>query len=830
MSMKHSARLLFFSLLMFFGTYSATLHAQSGMEDLGEESVSKEMARANDAFKFNEYYTATQLYKKALSRTRSKKEKIEITFRLGECYRLMLDPKSAANFYSRAIKLEYGDPIVYLRHAEMLKLLGQYEEAIIEYQKYVELRPDDPRGRQGVESVKLAKEWMQSPTRYLVENSKDLNSKFHDFAVAYGGKPTMNDELYFVSDREEKKGKLQDGWTGGGFTDIYTTKAERKRTRGRRGQEGDDQLSWSVPVPIEDENLNSRYHEGPLTFDSRRRTMYFTRCNKEKNVRVGCAIYRADKRGQGWAEPEMLPLVSDTATSVGHPTLSLDDQFLYFASDLEGGYGGRDLYMTSYNRRERAWETPKNLGPIVNTLGNELYPFVHADGYLYFSSDGLPGMGGLDIFRVKLGEDGMPVGEVENMKYPINTNANDFALVFEGDEPEKGYLTSDREGGRGGSDIYSVLLAPLVYEIEGRLVSSKDRRPINTGTVKLDGGGASYTVVTDKTGYFRFTLDQVSGNTNYTLSFEKKKFLSGTAEATTIGITIDQFEFVPSESHYLHVVKLEKALDPIEEPIILPNVFFDLGKYDLRPEAKEALDSVVIILNNNPTLVIELRSHTDYRDIDARNLVLSQNRAQSCVNYLIERGIPADRLVAVGRGEEEPFKVPEGYSGYGSEHFKAGTVLTEAYIRRLAGDIQEVANQINRRTDFKVIRDDYVPTKVVVDASGEEKKVEIKPIIHVVEGRENLGAIAQKYEISVRDLRDLNGGLRGVRPFEGLELKVVPEADYSDWDRTRYRVEMGENLSKIAKKLEMSARELRDLNDGIKDSDLVPGMILKIAY
>ena len=807
------------------------LFAQSALDEIdGEESVSKEMARANEAFEFNEYFTATQMYKKAFGRTRSKSEKVEITFRLAECYRMMQDAKSAANYYSRAIKLEYGDPIVYYRHAQMLKILGNYEDAIIDFQKYIELRPDDKRGKTGIEAVKMAKEWKEKPTRYLVENEKDLNSKYHDFAVTYGGKPTMNDEIYFVSDRDEAQGSLKDGWTGGGFTDIFVSRAERKKTRGRRGSGADEELSWSLPIPLEGEFVNSRYHEGPLCFDSRRRVMYFTRCVKERNNKLGCAIYKSDKRGQGWGDPEIIVLAPDSVTSVGHPTLSPDDEFLYFASDLESGYGGRDIYMTTYNRRERKWEEPKNLGPAVNTLGNELYPFVHLDGYLYFASDGLPGMGGLDIFRIKLGEDGMPEGEAENMKYPINTNFNDFALVFDGDEAEKGYLTSDREGGKGGQDIYSVLLAPLVFEIEGRLISSKDKRPINTGSVKLDGGGNSYTVVTDKSGYFKFTIDQVEENTNYTLSFEKKKFLSGTAETTTMSIPFDAYEFIAAENHYLHVLKVDKALEPIEEPIVLPNVFFDLAKWDLRPEAKEALDSVVIILNNNPTLVIELRSHTDYRDTDEKNDILSQKRAQSCVDYLIEKGIPKDRLVAVGRGEREPFKIPEGYDGYGSEHFKAGTVLTEAYIKRQSALIQDVANQINRRTDFKVLHDEYVPTKTVVTESGEEKKIEIKPIIHTVEGRESLGAIAQKYNINIRDLRELNGGLRGVRPFEGLELKVVPDADYSDWDRTRYRVDMGDNLSKIAKKLDLKSKDIRDLNDGIKDSDLVPGMILIIGY
>ena len=830
MTIQRQSILLIFSwVFLFVGT--SAVYAQSSLDDLdGEESVSKEMARANEAFKYNEYYTAVQLYKKAFNRTRSKKEKVEITFRQAECYRMMQDAKSAANFYSRAIKLDYGDPIVFFRHGQMLKILGEYEDAIIDFQKYVDLRPDDERGKVAIEAVKKAKDWKENPSRYLVENKKDLNSKYNDFAVTYGGKPTMNDELYFVSDREEAAGNLKDGWTGGGFTDIFVSKAERKKTRGRRGSEADDDMSWSLPVPIEGENINTRYHEGPLCFDSRRRTMYFTRCVKERNNQLGCAIYKADKRGQGWGEPEIIVLAPDSVTSVGHPTLAPDDETLYFATDLEGGYGDRDIYMSRYDRRQRGWTEPKNLGPSVNTHGKELYPFVHLDGYLYFASDGLPGMGGLDIFRIKLGEDGMPVGEAENMKYPINTHFNDFAIVFDGDEAEKGFLTSDRDGGRGGNDIYEVELAPLVFEIEGRVVSKKDKRPINTGSVRLDGGGQSFNVVTDKSGYYKFTIDMIDENTNYTLTFEKSKFLSGSAETTTREIPFDAFAFVPDEKHYLHVIKIDKELEPIEEPIVLPNVFFDLAKWDLRPESKEALDSVKTILKNNPKIVIELRSHTDYRDTRERNQVLSQKRAQSCVDYLIEQGIDSARLVARGMGEDEPFKVPEGYDGYGSEHFKAGTVLTEQFIRRQPATIQEVGNQINRRTDFKVLRDDYVPVKVIKDEKGEEKVIELKPIIHVVEGRESLGAIAAQYDLNIRELRELNGGLRGVRPFEGLELKVVPEADYSEWERTRYRVQMGDKLSKIAKENDIKTKELRELNDGISDGDLIPGMILKIGY
>ena len=282
-------------------------------------------------------------------------------------------------------------------------------------------------------------------------------------------------------------------------------------------------------------------------------------------------------------------------------------------------------------------------------------------------------------------------------------------------------------------------------------------------------------------------------------------------------------------------------MDPIEEPIVLPNVLFDFSKWDLRAESMVALDSVVSILNENPTIVIELRSHTDYRNSDSYNQELSQKRAQSCVDYLIEKGIPKDRLVAKGMGESEPFVVPEGYKGYGYEVLSAGDRLTESFILKQKADVQEIANQINRRTDFKVLRDDYVPSGAEgaaaggvaaggAAAGGAEPAEPARPVgeFYVCGDRDNFGKIAKEAGISIVDLKNLNGGLRGVRPFAGLELKITPNGDYDEWDASHYRVESGErSMKQIAAKLGIDYKEFKELNDGVKDPDLQPGFVLK---
>ncbi|MFN3952421.1 MAG: OmpA family protein [Thermaurantimonas sp.] len=810
-----------------------------------EEKKSKEFKQAMDAFKSNEFYFAAEQFKKAFSKTRNKSERTEITFYLGLCNFKMLNFKNAINYFQRAINAGYSDPEVRLLLAQSLHNLGEWEDAIKEYEAYLNLQPDDQRAKNGIKGCRLAADLKKNRTRYLVENVKDLNTKENEFGVVYSGRPGTYDEIMFTSDRLGSTGKKREGWFGGNFTDIFIARAERKTNkRQQRLKRGENkslmaETKWLEPVPVSS-MINTNFHEGGLTLDKRRKTMYFTRCLKQKSQNLGCGIYVTERLGQDWKEPEIVILAPDSVSSVGHPALSPDDKFLYFASDMPGSLGGKDIWITTYNRRSRSWDTPKNLGPLVNGPGDELFPFAHDDGYLYFSSTSHPGLGGLDIFRVPVDEEGMPTGAPENMGYPINTNFDDFAIVLEDGGARRGFISSNREGGRGGDDLYAIYLAPLEYRLEVFVTNSKDKKPLQQVSARIDGSdGSSITVNTDKNGVLIVEPGTLKENVSYQINFEKKKFLSGSSNFTTMGITMDQYEFIPAENYFLYSFKINKSLDPIEEPIVLPNVFFDLAKWDLRPESKEALDVVYDILVKNPNIAIELRSHTDYRDSDANNDLLSQRRAQACVDYLIEKGIDPERLTAVGKGEREPFVVPENYEGYGKGQFKPGTVLTEKFIKTLSPELQEVANQINRRTDFRVISENYVP-KAKTDqpdaqqgatATSTDSKPDApteKPIgqIHICEPRDNFGKIAQQYNITLRELRELNGGLRGVRVFEGLELKVTPGGDYTEYDSKRYRVEQGDNFRTIAQKTGLTVKELKQLNPNVKEPDLIPGLII----
>ena len=317
---------------------------------------------------------------------------------------------------------------------------------------------------------------------------------------------------------------------------------------------------------------------------------------------------------------------------------------------------------------------------------------------------------------------------------------------------------------------------------------------------------------------------------SYKLNMSRKKFLNAIGDISTEDLALTDYSRVKEDREYVKTYNLTLKMDPIEVPIVLPNVFFDLAKSDLRDESKVALDTVFNILQRNPNITIGLRSHTDYRDTDAKNQVLSQARAQSCVDYLIEKGIPADRLTAVGMGEGEPFTIPNGYAGYGADKFKEGDKLTESFIKRLGGDDQEVANQINRRTDFKVLSDDYVPSAPVATADGEPalapaKKNEnpIGQTITLGPKDRSLGKIAMQNGMNVVELKKLNAGLRGARPMPGMVLKITKNGDYTEFDATHYQVQRGDQLRSIAKKVGSDVKTLKSLNGIKNDSELIIG-------
>lgn len=810
----------------------------------GEPVLDKTIEKAFDAYEAQEYSVAIELLKKAYSKAKGRDEKADVLFKTAESYRYTLDYQNAERYYQKAYKVGYPEPEAMLYYAHMKKAQGEYEDAIEAYQEFKKQYPDDQRADEAIESTRTAIAWKNAASQYQVDEMKDINSKELDFSAFYGGDRRDNSTIFFVSARSESEGRDEDGWTGQSFMDIYQTSPERKGRSRRRGNDEEKEVSyadlkWSTPVPIDDEGiLNSKYHEGTATFDSRRKDLYFTRCIKEKNEKLGCGIYVTQKVGQSWKEAERLIIGADTMANVGHPSFSPDDQRLYFVSDTYNSRGKHDIFMTTYNRRSKTWNEPTNLGPAVNTESSEYYPIVHDDGYLYFASDGHPGMGGLDVFRIKLGEDGMPEGKAENMKYPINTAFDDFHLIWEpGGDTKKGFISSNRGG--GNDNIYAVYRTPLVFNLEGVVTSAKTGAPIPEATVKLDGSdGSSYSITADSDGYYIFDDTKIQENTTYKLSFEKKKFLSNTGDVTTIGFDLSSFEYVPSGKIFIKRLRLNKSLEPIEDPIVLPNVFFDLAKWDLRPEAMQALDSVVTIMENNPTIVIELRSHTDYRDSDAKNDALSQKRADTCVEYIVSKGVARDRMVARGMGEREPFVIPQNYEGYGASQFEGGEQLTEAWIKRQSPEKQEIANQINRRTDFKVLRDDYVPAEGLDvpegvdprDVIAQKREEENAPgKIYVLTKRESFGIIARNFEMSMIDLKRLNGGLRGVRPFVGLQLKVEADGNYEEFDATHYQItRRGETLKDVAKKHDLKMNELEELNPELEGVQAQPGLWVRI--
>lgn len=619
---------------------------------------------ANAAFANERYYEAIELYKKAYTRQNDKNEKAFVIYRIGECYRYADNPKQAEVWYSKAVKASYSDPIAIYYLAESMKLNGKLEEAQEQYQNYVNKKPNDMKGKNGLKSVELAMEWMKNPTRYEVENAPIINSEYDDFSPNFTDK--KNDEMYFTSSRESATGSITHERTGQGMSDIFET------TRDRKGK-------WSEPVPISP-TVNSEASEGAICTNQRRNTLYFTRCDFGKDGVFGCSIYWSKRQGREWGEAELIPITADTNT-VGHPAITNNDDVLIFASNMPGGYGGRDLWYI-INKGRGVWSEPINLGSAINTAGDELYPYIAYDNKLYFSSNGHVGMGGLDIFVAEpIGENKW--GNVANLQYPINSFAHDFGIVWD-DDKKRGYLSSEREGGMGGTDIWEFYMPPLVFALEGQVLNKETGDPIANATLELKGtDGTTAEVTTDDKGEFKFAEKgsdrYIKENTSYSLMVSADQFLNAKGNETTVG--------AEESVVFYHEYKLQ----PVDKPIKLPEILFELNKATLLPQSKDSLNFLYDIMIDNPTIVIELAAHTDSRATDKYNMDLSQRRAQSCVDYLISKGIPRDRMQA---------------KGYGESRLK----ITDAQIAKMKSEEdKEAAHQQNRRVEFEVLSTDYVP-------------------------------------------------------------------------------------------------------------------------
>jgi len=631
--------------------------------------------RAYSAYNAGEYYEAIDQFKDTYSKTKraDRETRTEFIFMIAECYRLINDPRNAETWYKLAVKSSFSRPEAQYWLAASLKKNGKYQQAIDEFKKYKQVAPTDARADQEIRACELALEWSRNPEAYTVEELKDLNSKESDFSPAFG-----RDDfgvVYFTSSRDDAQGNKTHGATGQGFTDIFESRLDKKS-------------KWSIPVPVD--MINSEFEDGTPFFISDYKELYFTRCETGKREQKGCTIMYSKKTGESWSEPERLGILSDSLVAA-HPALTSDGQTLYFVSDMAGGSGGKDIWITT--RDGNAWSKPVNAGPDINTSGDELFPFVRNDGTLYFSSDGLIGMGGLDIFKATAQPDGSWM--VQNMKAPINSSADDFGISFE-NENERGIFSSTRKG-RGNDELYYFEFPPLKFNVTGLVKDEKTGTPISASTVQLIASdGSNLQAETGQSGDFRFALKP---DVDYIFLASKKGYLNGKEKETTKG---------QEKSRDFLVTILLTAID---KPIELPNIFYDFGKWDLRPESMVSLDKLVETLNDNETVTIELMSHTDSRDTEEYNYDLSQKRAQSVVQYLIEKGVEPARLSAKGYGESSP-KVVDASIVAQAPFLKTGTTLSEQYINSLPSEEQkEIAHQVNRRTEFRVLRTDYVSPK-----------------------------------------------------------------------------------------------------------------------
>jgi peptidoglycan-associated lipoprotein len=639
------------------------------------EAQKRKTERAYSSFRAGEYYDAVDLFKASYSKTRKtdKNTRTELVFMIAECYRLTNNPKDAETWYKLAVKSSYSKPDAQFWLAESMKKNGKHQQAIEEFKKYKLVAPSDARADQEIRSCELALEWLKNPEAYKVEDLKDLNSKESDFSPAYG-----RDDfgvIYFTSARDDAAGNKTHGATGQSYTDIFESRLDKKS-------------KWSTPVPVT--GLNSDFEDGTPSFTSDYKEVYFTRCESGKHEKKGCIIMNAKLSGDKWSDPKNIGILPDSVVAA-HPSISPDGNSLYFVSDIAGGFGKKDIWKVT--REGSSWSKPENLGPDINTSGDELFPYEREDGTLYFSSDGLIGMGGLDIFKAKLQPDGSWI--VQNLKAPINSYADDFGIAFEKGN-ERGIFSSTRKG-KSNDDLYSFELPPLKFNVTGLVKDEKTLAAIPGSVVRLIASdGNNLQAETGQGGDFKFAL---KAGVDYIFLASKKGYLNGKDKETTKG---------QDKSRDFMVSIL---LTPIDRPIELPNILYDFGKWDLRPESMVSLDKLVETLFDNENVTIELMSHTDSRDTEEFNQQLSQKRAQAVVQYLIEKGIEPERLMGKGYGESTP-KIVDAAIVAQNPFLKSGTVLTEQYINTLQNDEQkEIAHQINRRTEFRVLRTDYVSTK-----------------------------------------------------------------------------------------------------------------------
>lgn len=631
------------------------------------------LSDANEQFERGEYFEASKSYRKiynSLTKREQRPLRGEVAYQLATCYRKLNQAARASAAYQNAIRYQYPDSMAFFWLGRSLQAEGKYTQAIEAYNTFMEWRPDDRLAEEGLRGCRLAIEAKDKPkSRYIVREAKIFNSRRSDFSPMYLDKTLQ--QIYFTSSNEKATGENKSEITGMKKSDVYYAKKNEKG-------------EWQRPEPAEGE-LNSEFDEGIVSFSPDGQTMYLTVARRMPNANTSVEIFTSRRSDASWSQPQKFEITGDTLSAFGHPAVSPDGKYLYFASDMPGGFGGKDIWRINLNERRGSLE---NLGPQINTPGDEMFPYVRTDSLLYFSSDGHPGFGGLDIFKATLNSTG-DRWSIDNMGLPLNSPGDDFGITF--GEGESGFFSSNRGDGRGYDHIYSFELPDLKITISGWVVD-KDDEPVPKAVIRIVGNdGSNQKEIARDDGSFRFSLQR---GVKYVMLAGAEGYLNVKQE----------FESDDAEEDAEYAVDF--ILASINKPQVVENIFYDFDKATLRDESKEALDQLVVMLKENPSVTIEMGSHTDRWGSEKYNEGLSNRRAKSVVDYLMAAGIDPERLTWKGYGKSVPKVVTKRIAKEFPE-FEEGTELNEEFIESLEEEQQEIADQINRRTEFKVTSTTY---------------------------------------------------------------------------------------------------------------------------
>ena len=647
--------LLFFMILWLVTSCGADLNLRRGEKYLA----------------LGEYYDAANEFRQAYQKTPAKEraKRGQIARKMAMCYDKSLQSARALAAWRNAIRYQQADTADRLAFAQTLMKNGNYREAEEQFQLVLDSLPHDKLARDGLFAARKAPDIKQLGSRYTVKRMEVFNSRRADYCPMLFG--DEYDQLYFTSTRNEAQGDELSGITGTKPGDLFFSQK-------------DDKGKWSKPEDVSG-GVNTAYDEGACCFSADGREMFLTQCVTDPSYPRYAQIVKSSRSDAAWGKAAEVKLTGDTLSSYAHPAISPDGEWLYFTSDMPGGKGGLDIWRVRIT--PAGYGGVENLGEPVNTPGDEAFPTFRPNGDLYFSSNGHPGLGGLDIFIAKVGRDGRY--HLSHPGYPLNSQGDDFGMTFEGPY-NRGFFSSNRGDARGWDHIYSFVNPEIMQTVKGWM-DGYELPAAQVYVVGDDGTNEKMSVHSD--GSFTKVLDP---GVSYLFLATCKGYLNHQEQVKAL--------VNPKESRD---TTLQFALANISAPTLIDNIFYDFDKATLRDSSKTALDQLVALLKENPHVTIELSAHCDYKGSAEYNKRLSQRRAEAVVAYLIAHGIAADRLTPVGYGKERPKKIKKKLTEK-YKWLKEGDVLTEDFIRGLKDKKKdEICNQLNRRTEFSVLRTTY---------------------------------------------------------------------------------------------------------------------------